>query len=133
MQSYKNKSTMKNLLVLILSFMFCKGFFTASHSNAILIAKFGDKNLHLLVFFLFPLLFFILLKNTYLRILSVLFFGCMTYGVEIIQKHFTHRCYSFTDFKYSLTGFLLFVIVIFVYYLIQTLFHIGLKLCRMDG
>lgn len=99
---------MKKLVIILSLCLFYLGFFTISKGNSLLLKIFSDKELHTLVFFLYPTMFYVLLpKKWYYIIPSITIFGFMTYGVELFQKLFTNRCYSLSDFKSSLNGFLL--------------------------
>jgi hypothetical protein len=98
---------MKTLLLGIFSFIFYNGFFTFSKSNTIILSIFTDKQLHFAVFFLYPLVFlYFLPKNKIITIITLLFFGTMTFGIEVLQRKYFHRTYSMLDFKYSFCGFL---------------------------
>jgi hypothetical protein len=98
---------MKTLLLGVFTFIFYNGFFTLSKSNDLLLSTFTDKQLHFAVFFLYPLVFLYLLpKNKVITIVTLLFFGAMTFGIEVLQRKYFHRTYSLLDFKYSFCGYL---------------------------
>ena len=98
---------MKTIFLGVFSFVFYNGFFTFSKSNHFMLSLFTDKQLHFAVFFFYPLLFLYLLpKNKVITILTLLFFGFMTFGIEVLQRKYFHRTYSILDFKYSFCGFL---------------------------
>lgn len=107
---------MKKLLLLLLIYIFYIGFFTFYKGNSFLLSVFTDKQLHLIAFIVYPVSFYILLpKKLIVTFLILLFFGAMTFGVEVIQRKYFHRCYSLSDFKYSFLGFLFSACLIFYF------------------
>lgn len=107
---------MKKLLLLLLVYIFYVGFFTFHKGNTFLLSLFTDKQLHLIAFIVYPLSFYILLPKRFtVSFLILLFFGVMTFGVEIIQRKYFHRCYSLSDFKYSFLGFFVSACLIFYF------------------
>ena len=107
---------MKKLILLALAYAFYKGFFTFCKSNTFLLNTFSDKDLHFSVFLVYPLLFYIFLPKKHILIfLNILFFGIMTYGVEVLQSRYFHRQYSLGDLKYSFYGFFCSACLIFYF------------------
>ena len=114
---------MRKLIIIALLFVFYKGFFSFAEFNSVLLSRFSDKTLHFAAFLLYPICFFILLpKKYYFIILNLLFFCVMTYGVEILQRKYFHRCYSMLDFKYSFFGVFCSCVIIIISYCILKLF-----------
>lgn len=114
---------MKTIFLGIFSFVFYNGFFTSSKSNHIMLSIFTDKQLHFAVFFLYPLVFLYLLpKNKIITMITLLFFGVMTFGIEVLQRKYFHRTYSILDFKYSFCGYLF---SCFTFLILSTISYFG--------
>ena len=89
---------------LFLCFLFYIGFFenTSIYSISFYIK---DTYVHLIVFFIYTVAFYLLLPKFRFKLMSITFlFSLMAYLVEIFQSYLSYRSYSIIDFKASLYG-----------------------------
>jgi len=93
---------MRYLILAVFSYCFYVGFFTNS-VNIYIPSILTDKDLHLLVFFFYPLLVKTLFQKIPSFILLIVF-SILAFGVEYLQDKFFNRVCCFTDLKYSLFG-----------------------------
>ena len=78
---------------------FTKGFSLAA------LKLFSDKELHVLVFLIYPALtYFLLPIFKYKGIFIFVLFLSLTGLVEVIQLYFPYRSFSYEDMKFSLIG-----------------------------
>lgn len=100
-------------LTLFSFFIFVSEFLTKSSHHKFYLKYFSDKDLHFLSFFLFPLFVYILLRKykVICFFISVIILS-MTYFIEVLQSYTTYRTFSLLDFKYSLSGFLCYLLLV---------------------
>lgn len=98
---------MRYLFLLFFYLLFVIGFFK-TNLNFLPNIQHYDKELHFLVFFIYPLGTYYTLKTFFLKkILLFILFIFLSFGVEFIQLYFTDRVFCVQDIKYSLLGCLL--------------------------
>jgi len=108
---------MRKLILLFLFTSFYLGFFTKSSLLISVVSSASDVLLHFIVFLTYPIIVFACLpKNKFFILSNLVFFCCMTIGVEILQRKYFNRSYSITDFKFSLLGFTVACLFIFIYF-----------------
>jgi hypothetical protein len=91
-------------ILILLCITFYVGFFTSTISPKYILFC-GDKVIHFIVFFIYPILFFLLLPKHKLKgVFLFLLFLLLSFFVEVLQRKFFNRVYCMTDFKYSLAG-----------------------------
>ena len=107
------------LILLFMCFMFIIGFFMNTDVNRVT-NYISDCNIHFIVFFVYPLIFYFLIpKFRFKFFLVISTFLSLSYGVEFIQNYLHYRSYSIKDFRCSILGCLsaCFLIVYFKYLL----------------
>lgn len=109
---------MRAVFILILSIIFCLGFFSPPR-YVIFLTIIKDIYLHFIVFYIYTFLFCLLLPRFKFKALLVLMlFSVMSLGVEVLQYKVFNRSFSVLDATYSLKGALLgFVSYLYLIYL----------------
>jgi hypothetical protein len=102
------------LIIALASFLlFISEFLSKQNHHSLYLKYFSDKELHFLAFLIFPFFIYVILsKYKFAYILTSIIFFILTYYVEVLQKLLGYRCYSIQDFKYSLAGFLTYMLLI---------------------
>ena len=94
------------LVLVLMSFLFYWGF-TQKISLSYL-SFMNDKDIHLVVFILYPLATYFLIGNfKYKSIILFLLFLFLAVGVEFLQYFIPYRSACFLDIKFSVIGLLL--------------------------
>ena len=93
----------KAFLLVIIFYVFFVGF--TKGVSLPFIKLFSDKELHFIVFLLYPVITFALLPSFKgKKIFIFILFLSLTFMVEVIQLYFPTRSFSYQDMKFSFLG-----------------------------
>jgi hypothetical protein len=105
--------TMRILMSIFLFVYFGAEFLLKSSHHKLYAKYLSDKELHFLAFLIIPFFIYVLLsKYKYAYIFSSSIFLILTYYIEHLQRLLGNRSYSMQDFKYSLFGFSIYLLLI---------------------
>ena len=102
------------MLSLLIFALFLSEFLLKSNHHRLYLKFFSDKELHFLAFLIVPFVVYcVVSKYKHLYLLTSFIFLLLTYFIEELQNFFGYRCFSILDFKYSLSGFIVYCVLIF--------------------